>query len=209
MPISDQRTSSRQALSRATLLSFAAVSVCILPEQVADLLGIGALDSLRVLDELAGEGFLSRCRFFPVRPACYLATATGLAEVGSSLPVPSLDLVHFRRDVALGWLWLRARDGAFQRGMSPLSRREQITRLGRADADLRLVWSGRWVPVNVLYSPPDLDFWSVMLRRYVSDPAMYRALFFVEDRRQVGDQIIALAERLGLKDSVSVQLLRY
>lgn len=198
----------RKASAKAELMSFTAASVCVLPEQAADLLGIRALDALHLLDELVERGLLSRCRFFPVRPPCYLITAAGLAEVGSSLPVPTLDPAHFRRDVALAWLWLQARAGAFGREMSPLSHREQIVRLGRADADLRLVWSGRWAPVNVLYSPPDLGYWSVMLRRYVADPAMYRSLFFVEDRRQVGDQIIALAERLGLHDSVRVQILR-
>lgn len=171
------------------------------------LLGISAMDALGVLDSLVGKGLLSRTRVFPVRPACYMSTAAGLAEVGCSLPVPSLDLAHFRRDVALAWLWLQALDGKLGRNMSPLSYREQLERFGRADADLRLVWSGRWVPVNVLYAPPDLDRWQVVLRRYVSDPAMYKALFFVEDRERVGDQIIALAERLGLKDSVSVQFL--
>jgi hypothetical protein len=188
-------------------LLFAAASVCVLPEQMMRLLDIGAMDALSLLDSLVDKSLLSRTRVFPVRPACYMSTAAGLAEVGCSLPVPSLDLAHFRRDVALAWLWLQARDGELGRDMSPLSYREQLVRFGRADADLRLVWLERWVPVNVLYAPPDLGHWEVQLRRYVSDPAMYKALFFVEDRERVGDQIIALAERLGLKESVSVQFL--
>ena len=108
-----RRTWSARVTDRdRVLLEFIAEHRLVLCAHVQALLGVSAATASKRLRALEQTGLLHRDHLFHRYPAHYRITRTGLAVMGSRLPVPRRD-VNVGHDIGVAWLWLAAHRGAF------------------------------------------------------------------------------------------------
>ena len=111
----DRRTARKIRLSHQDLelLGFLAEQRLALPDHAAKLLGVQTETASTRLSKLVEGGYVKREALFRGKPPMYLIERDGLDVVGSSLPVPRVDLRTYEHDVGLAWLWVAARAGTF------------------------------------------------------------------------------------------------
>lgn len=175
-------------------------------DQVRVLLGCDQDTAETVLDRLVDRGLLLRARLLPAGQPFYRVTSEGLAEVGSSLPAPSVDLVGLRGELAVVWLWLMARIGRLGKPVvSVSSRRELAARPGMVQGpDVLVVTDRGWVAVHLLVGAPDLLLLRRVFMSYGSDPRFVEAIVHVE-AESTGVAVQELVGSLGLANMVRLQ----
>ncbi len=188
------------------VLDLASAWSVFVADQVGVLLGCDQDTAEPVLDGLVDWGLLLRARLLPAGQPFYRVTSEGLAEVGSSLPVPVVDLVGLRGELAVVWLWLMARIGRLgEPVVSVSSRRELAARPGMVQGPDVLVATDRgWVAVHLLLGIPDLALLRRVLMSYGSDPRFVEAIVHVE-RQSTGAAVKELVQGLGLASMVRLQ----
>ena len=104
------------------LLEFIAEHRLVLCGHVQALLGVSASTAARRLRVLEQEGLVQKDSLFHRHPPHYRIQRTGLALIGSRLPVPKRDL-DVGHDIGIAWLRLAAQRGAFGSLESVISER--------------------------------------------------------------------------------------
>jgi hypothetical protein len=125
------------------VLRYVARHPFVLVSHVQALLGLQEQAAAERLASLSADGFI---RLTP-RPrnqlASYQITRSGLAQIGSDLPVPRVDLRRYWHDIGVVWLWVAARNGVFGEIERVFSEREmqaadQIDAAAKDPVDLDL-----------------------------------------------------------------------
>jgi hypothetical protein len=221
------------------LLQFAAEHRIVLGAHFQALLGVtpGAVGA-RLAAHMR-EGLLRRETVLDAPGRCYLITRPGLATIESDLPVPRFDPRGYRHDLGLAWVWLAARAGAFGSLRELVSERRMRSRdaaemhPGRAHGaigdpfavrlggigvggrerlhypDLLLVGrDARRFAVELELTPKSRTRRERILAGYAADGRIDAVVYLVE-RRSVGRGVEASAARLGIRDRVRVQTVRW
>lgn len=188
------------------VLGLASAWSVFVADQVGVLLGCDQQTAETVLDGLVGRGLLLRARLLPAGEPFYRVTADGLSAVGSSLPVPVVDLVGLRGELAVVWLWLMARIGRLGKPVvSVSSRRELAARPGMVQwPDVLVVTDRGWVVVHLLLGIPDFSLLRRVFMSYGSDPRFVEVIVHVE-AQSTGAAVKELVGSLGLANMVRVQ----
>jgi hypothetical protein len=203
---------------------------------VAHLLGVSPETADRRLRLLSGRGYAVRDPIFEGHPPAVWITRAGLNAIESRLPTPRLDLRGYRHDLALGWLWLAARDGAFGPLDAIHSEREMRSRDRRADRagpeaageprfgvglggvgprggplrhypDLLLHTDrGHTIALELELTPKSTRRLDGIMRGFAGDARIDKVAYLVPDAR-LGEKVASAARRAGIRDLVSVQRL--
>ncbi len=212
------------------VLEFVAEQRLAVTPQIEVLLGVTARVAQDRLRTLGKGGYLDRRRIFDGYPACARITAAGLAVIGSSLPVPRIDLACYQHDVGRGWLWLAARAGRFgsltevltvrrlRSGDARVGRSERARGIGIGGVgpggreqlhypDLLLrTAGGRCVALELELSAKGPRRLERIMMGYAADARIDAVLYLVPDRA-LGQQIARAARRAGIGALVCVQQL--
>jgi hypothetical protein len=213
------------------LLTFLAEHRLALPTHVAALFGTSAGAATTRLNKLADAGLLKRQPPFPGEPGSYQITRTGLAQVGSRLPTPRVDVRAYDHDVGVAWLWLAARSGTFGPLREVISERRLRSLDGAGDRDaeplaVRLggfgphgreklhypdlvlrANDGRRIALELELTPKSRTRLETIVSGYGADPRFDGVVYLV-DRPAVARSVHAAARRVGLPDLVHVQRVR-
>ena len=213
------------------LLSYLAEHRLALPTHVAVLFGTSAAAATTRLNKLADAGLLNRQPPFPGEPGSYRITRTGLAQVGSRLMAPRVDVRAYEHDVGVAWLWLSARSGTFGPLREIISERRMRSLDGARDRDadplaVRLggfgphgreklhypdlvlrTNDGRRIALELELTPKSRTRLETILAGYGADPRFDGVVYLV-DRPAVARSVQAAARRVGIADLVRVQRMR-
>lgn len=195
--------------------------------QVEGLVGKGPVAE-RVLGDLVAAGLVRRVRLTVDGTVFWQVTANGVQALGSVMPLPGFDVGGLRGDVALPWLWLAARGGAFGPVKGLWSRRELAALDGsgafpvgargrpvgllvagepageRHYPDLVLATKGGWVGIYLVLRAPVAGRAEAVFRAYGADVRYAAVLCLVEDH-EMAERVAASAASVGLSDLVHVQ----
>jgi hypothetical protein len=125
------------------VLRYVARHPVVLVSHVQAVLGLQEQAAAERLDSLSAEGLLRLAPKLRNQLAGYQITRSGLAQIGSDLPVPPVDLRRYWHDIGVVWLWVAARNGVFGEIERVFSEREmraadQIDAAAKDPVDLDL-----------------------------------------------------------------------
>jgi hypothetical protein len=106
--------------------------VMVLP-QLAVGLAVSDRTAVGRLQHLHAQRLIGYEAIFRGQPAATWITRRGLDAIESRLPAPMVDLKGYRHDIAVGWIWLAARRGAFGSLSALTSEREMRSHDLRSD----------------------------------------------------------------------------
>jgi hypothetical protein len=212
------------------VLEFLAEQRLAVTPQVRALLGVTLRAAQECLGRLRKGGYIEQQRIFVSYPACARITRTGLSAIGSSLPVPCIDLACYQHDVGLGWLWLAARAGVFGNLSELRSERDLRSHDARPGRDGRALGvglgivgpggreqlhypdlllrtaAGKRVAIELeLTGKGDARLARIMMG-YAAD-AQIDAVLYLVPNVALGERIAQAARKQGIAELVSVQLL--
>lgn len=117
------------------LLGFAAGRSLVLVSHLRELLGLREAAVVERAGGLVDSGLLAPGPQLRYQAGCYRITRAGLDAIGSGLSEPGIDLRGYWREIAAGWLWIRARAGA----LGPAERMYTEREMRAADENQREV----------------------------------------------------------------------
>jgi hypothetical protein len=115
------------------VLRYVARHPFVLVSHVQALLDLQEQAAAERLASLSAEGLIRLAPRLRNQLAGYQVTRSGLAQIGSDLPVPRVDLRRYWHDIGVGWLWVAARNGVFGEIERVFSERE-MRAADKADA---------------------------------------------------------------------------
>jgi DNA-binding transcriptional ArsR family regulator len=214
------------------LLRFLAEHRMVLAEHAAALLDRSISTARSRLNRLAAAGYVRSDRLLQGRPRMYLITRPGLKVIGSRFEPPHLDMLSYRHDVGVAWLWLAARHGTF----GPLAEVIAERRLRSHDAtreaeteplgvrtggvgprgqeslhypDLLLrTEDGRRIGLELELSGKERTRIEKILLAYGADPRIDGVVYLVE-KASVARSVTEAARRLGVSSRVHIQRVRF
>ena len=95
------------------VLRYVAHHPFVLVSHVQALLELQEQAAAEQLASLSADGLIRLAPGLRNQLAGYQITRSGLAQNGSDLPVPRVDLRRYWHDIGVVWLWLAARNGVF------------------------------------------------------------------------------------------------
>jgi hypothetical protein len=115
------------------VLRYVARHPFVLVSHVQALLDLQEQAAAERLASLSADGLIRLAPRFRNQVAGYRITGSGLAQIGSDLSVPRVDLRRYWHDIGVWWMWLAARNGVFGEIERVFSERE-MRAADKADA---------------------------------------------------------------------------
>jgi hypothetical protein len=213
------------------LLWFLAEHRMVLPDHAAALLGTTEAAASARLSRLAKAQYVDRARLFHDQPAMHLISRDGLKVLGSTLPLPKVDVHAYQHDVGVAWLWIGARRGTFGPLRALVGERRMRSQDGARDRDaepfgvklggvgprggeslhypdlLLGTTDGRRVALELELSSKGRDRLERILAGYAADPRIDEVVYLVQNAT-VARSVAAATRRLGIASLVHIQRVR-